>query len=140
MIMGGRIKDREGKVVVSGKRHASRVDSNAGLLDLRARIRVDVGVLARVQAEDVVVHTAELPQEEEQEERARNDVEDAVPDHLGARRDDVRALGQGPADRVRDEHEGEVDRGEDVALAERACLGERAAGCLPEEDPPVRSV
>lgn len=47
-----------------------------------AGVRMDVGVLARVEAEDVVVDAAELPEEEEEEERAREDVEDAVPDHL----------------------------------------------------------
>jgi hypothetical protein len=51
-------------------------------------------------------------------------------------RDDVRALGEGPADRVHGQHEGEEGGGAGAPPAERACVGGRAAGGVPEEDPP----
>lgn len=114
-----------------------RVDGRSSLLGVSG-VGMDVGVLARVEAEDVVVDAAELPQEEEEEERAREDIEDAVPDHLRARADHVRALGECPTDRVRDEHEGEVGGREDVALAEDTACCERVARGLPEQDPPKR--
>lgn len=100
--------------------------------------RMHVGVLARVQAERAVVDASQLPKEEEQEARAGEDVEDAVPDHLRARADDVRAFRQSPADRVGEEHEGEVGRGEDVAAAQDAAGCERAARGLPQQNEPVR--
>lgn len=105
------------------------------LLDA-SRVGVDIRVLPRAEAKHMIVDTAELPEEKEQEEGARDDIEDTVPDHLRAGRDDVRALGESPADRIGDEHEREVCGGEKVALAEGACFSECAAGCLPEEGEP----
>lgn len=107
----------------------------SSLLDASG-VGVDIRVLPRAEAKHMIVDAAELPEEEEQEEGARDNIEDTVPDHLRARRDDVRALSESPADRVSDEHEREVCGGKNVALAERASLGERAAGCLPEEGEP----
>ena len=93
-----------------------------------------VCVLARMQAERRVVDTAQLPEEEEEEDGAGKDIEDTVPDHLARGVDHVRTLRKSPTDGVGDEHEGEVDGREDVALAELASLGECAARGLPEEE------
>lgn len=101
-----------------------------GMLDMH------VGVLARAQAERRVLDIAHHVEEEEQEDGTGDDIEDAVPDHLGRGGDDVRAFGARPADGVGDEHEGEVARGEEVALAEGAFRGEGAAGRVPEQDIP----
>ena len=116
-----------------------RSQTAGALRDLRllgADSGVDVGELAGVEAEDVVLDAAELPEEEEQEERARDDVEDAVPDHLRRRRDDVRALGHGPADRVREEHEAQEACRDEVAAREGAAGRERRAWAVDEEDIP----
>lgn len=94
--------------------------------------------LARLEAERLVVDTAELPQEDEEETRPREDIEDAVPDHLARGGNDVSALAACPADRVGDEHEGEVRRRDAVALADGAACGESRARCMPEEDVPVQ--
>ena len=98
---------------------------------------MDIDPLARVQPEHPVVDVAHDVEEEEEEAWACDDIKDAVPDHLARRGDDVRTLGARPADWVGDEHEGEVARGEDVALAERAFLSEGAARCVHQEDVPV---
>ena len=98
---------------------------------------MQVGVLAGVQAEHMVVDSTNLPKEEEQEERTCDDIEDTVPDHLRGDGYDVGTLSARPRDGVGDEHEGEVARGEDVALAERAFLSEGAARCVHQEDVPV---
>ena len=98
--------------------------------------RTAVGVLARTEAEDVVVNVAELPEEQEQEDRSREDVEDTVPDHLGGDGDDVAALSAGPCDRVGDQHEGEEACADHVAGAERLAGGECSAWGVPEEHVP----
>lgn len=109
----------------------------AGLLRLGgAHGAGGVGVLARREAEALVVDGAELEEEEEQEDRACDHVEDAVPDHLGRRGDDVGALGERPADRVREEHEGEEARGEHVARLERAAGREGRARAVHQEGVP----
>lgn len=59
-----------------------------------------VGVLARMEAKRAVVNVAQAPNEVEQEERAQEEVEDAVPDHLAVYGDDVSTLGAAPCDRV----------------------------------------
>ena len=109
----------------------------AGLLLLRdVRPLLGVRVLPALEAERLVVDGVEAPEEEEQEDGAGDDIEDAVPDHLARRGDDVRALRQGPADRVGEEHEGEEGRGLDVARAEGTPCGEGAAGAMHEQDVP----
>lgn len=97
---------------------------------------MQVGVLARVQAEGVVVDPADLPEEEEEEDRSCEDIEDAVPDHLGARADHIRALRKSPADRVGEEHEREVGRRKDVAATEDTASCKRAARSLPQQCKP----
>lgn len=97
---------------------------------------MDVGVLARVQAKDGVVHVPHDEEVEEEEERTRDDIEDAVPYHLGGGGDDVGTFRTRPTDGVRDQHEGEVGGGHEVALPERALLGEGPAGRVPEQDVP----
>lgn len=96
-----------------------------------------VRVLARREAEARVVDGAQLEEEEEQEDGPGEHVEDAVPDHLGRRRDDVRALGQRPADRVREQHEREEARGEGVARLEGAAGSEGGARAVEEERVPA---
>ena len=75
-------------------------------------------------------------QEEEEEDRAGEEVEDAVPDHLARRRDDVPALGARPRDRVRDQHEREPARTQQVCAPQAWRVGERRAGRVPEEHVP----
>ena len=98
---------------------------------------MQVGVLAGVQAEHMVVDSTNLPKEEEQEERTCDDIEDTVPDHLARGVDHVRTLRKSPTDGVGDEHECEIDRGEEIALLECTSLGERATGSLPQKNEPV---
>ena len=121
----------------SGTDGRSHLRASLDLLRVHDLLHMHVGVLAGLEAERAVLDVAHHIEEEEEEQRAGDDVEDAVPDHLARRGDDVRTLGARPADRVGDEHEGEVARGEDVALAERAFLSEGAARCVHQEDVPV---
>lgn len=114
------------------------LDSTRLLLLRRAHGGNGIGVLARLEAERVVVDRVEAEEEEEQEDGAGEDVEDAVPDHLGRGADGVAALGARPADGVGDEHEGEVACGLDVAGAEGTAGGEGGRGALDEEDVPER--
>ncbi len=67
-----------------------------------------VSVLPGLQAEGIVVCSAELPEEEDQEDGAGKDVEDAVPNHLGGDGDDVTTLRACPSDRVKEEEKGPV--------------------------------
>ena len=97
---------------------------------------MQVGVLAGVQAEHMVVDSTDLPKEEEQEERTRDDIEDTVVDHLSRGGDDITALRQRPADGVGDEHEAEVAGSLDVAGAESTASREVAPWCLDEQDVP----
>ena len=135
---GGLVEHLYRKLVVRDRRASRHLDS-AGLLRLGgAHGGTAVGVLAALEAERLVVDGAQLPQEEEEEDGAGDAVEDAVPDHLGRRGDDVGALGEGPADGVRQEHEREeAGRGE-VALLEGTAGGEGRAGAVDEQDIPRR--
>lgn len=113
----------------------------ASLLCLRgANDAGAVGVLAGLEAEALVVDSAELEEEEEEEDGAGDHVQDAVPDHLGRRGDDIAALGQGPADGVGEEHEGQEARGHEVARLEGTRSGESRAGGVDQEGvPDIRS-
>ena len=113
-----------------------------GLRLLRAPLFGDAAVadvFSRVKAERVVVDGADLPEDDGEVYRRGEAVEDAVPDHLGVDGDHVRALRARPADRVRDEHEGEVPRGEVVAPAHDAAVGELRLGRVPEEHVPAKT-
>lgn len=105
----------------------------------RAGGDTEVGELAALEAECLVLNRVESPEEEEQEDGAGDNVEDTVPDHLGCGGDDVGALGASPADRVGDQHEGEEARSLDVAAAEGTVGGEGGAQALDEERVPERS-
>lgn len=95
-----------------------------------------VDVLARVKAERVVVDGTDLPEDDGEKERRREAVEDTVPDHLRVHGDHVGALRTRPADRVGDEHEGEVARSQVVAPAHDAAVGELSRGRVPEKHVP----
>lgn len=99
-----------------------------------------VSVLARPQAERGHVDGAEVEEEGEEEDGAGDEVEDAVPDHLARRRDDVRALGARPADRVEHEQEREGGGGADVAAAYGTTCCEGRASAMAEQDGPVDGV
>jgi hypothetical protein len=99
---------------------------------------VVVGVLARVKFKGRVVNGTELPEEQKQEDRAGENVEDAVPDHLKRDRDNVAALGTSLRGRVGDQHEGQVACTDEVPDAKGAADGEGTVGCVPEEDKPKR--
>lgn len=104
------------------------------LLDVAGR--AVSSVLAALEAKGGVVYATEFPEEDEQEEGAGEDVEDAVPDHLGGNGDNVSALSAAPGDGVGDEHEGEEARADEVAGAQDGAGSEGRAGCVPEEDVP----
>ena len=93
--------------------------------------------LAGVEAERVVVDAAELPEEEAEEDGACEDIEDAVPDHLGGDGDDVAALSARPGDRVGNQHEREVACSEVVAPADNTASCEARGRRLPEDDGPI---
>jgi len=95
-----------------------------------------IRVLARLQAEGRVVDGAKLEEEEQQEDGAGNAIEDSVPDHLGRGSNDVASFGQGPADRVCQEHESEERRGHKVSSTEGTAGSESRAWTVPEEDIP----
>jgi len=95
-----------------------------------------VSVPTRVEAEGIVVDITEVPQEDEEEDGSREDIEDTVPDHLGGDSDDVTALGARPGDGVDQEEEREVAGAAEIARTEDTSLGEGCVGCLPEEDVP----
>ena len=127
-----------GSFVIISVPGSPRSSDSTRLLRLgRPRRRRDVAVLSALEAKRGVVDRAQLEEEEEEEHGAGDDVEDAVPDHLARGRDDVRALGQRPADRVREKHEGEEGGREEVALAEGAVRGEGRAGAVEQQDVPV---
>ena len=107
----------------------------SGLGGLRVKGRL-VCVLARMQAERRVVDTAQLPEEEEEEDGAGKDVEDTVPNHLGGDRDDVAALCTCPCDGVEEEEQRQVACCEEVSLAEDASSGEGRVRTMPQKDVP----
>lgn len=124
------------RAVVRNRRVSKHLDS-AGLLRLGgAHGGTAVGVLAALEAERLVVDGAQLPQVEEEEDGAGDAVEDTVPDHLGRRGDDVGAFGEGPTDRVRQEHEREEACRGEVALLEGTAGGEGRAGAVDEQNIP----
>lgn len=88
----------------------------------------------------MVVNVAHLPEEEEQEDRACDYIQNTVPYHLGRRGDDIGALRKSPTDGVREQHECEVRRGQDVAGTKSTFLGEGPAWCVPEQDIPEKIV
>lgn len=95
-----------------------------------------VGVLARVEAKRAVVNVTQAPHEVEQEERAQEEVEDAVPDHLAVHGDDVSTLGAAPRDRVNQGDERNEARTAHEAAAD-ACTGaEGRAGAVTQESCP----
>jgi len=111
--------------------------NSTGLLRLGgADVPSGVGILAGLEAKALVVDGAELPQEEEEEEGASDAVEDTVPDHLGGDRDDVAALGEGPADGVGDEHEGQESGRHQIARLESTRSGELGARCVDKKGVP----
>lgn len=144
-VVRGEWRDRKG--VTSTYRllrdSGGRRGCSGGVLDGQALLRADgavravVGVLAAVQAERGVVDRAQLPEVEEEEAGAREDVEDAVPDHLGGDRDDVAALRARPCDRVRDQHEGEPACAREVRGAQARSVGEGGTRCMPEKRVPA---
>ena len=89
------------------------------------------------EAELGVVGVGEVPKEEEQEDGADEEVEDAVPDHLGRVRDNVAALGARPGDRVCNEQEGEKAGTADVRGAQDAAAGECSTSTVEEEYNPI---
>ena len=64
--------------------------------------------LAGLQAEPFIVILPQCSEEEEEEDRTRKDVQDAVEDHLSGYRDDIGALREGPANWVKQPNEGDV--------------------------------
>ena len=126
------------KVLRRRETHRGHRLSAAGFSSLGAHLGVDVGILARVQAKDGVVHVPHDPKVEEEEEWTSDYIEDTVPYHLGRGGDDVRTLRTRPTDGVGNEHEREVGGGHEVALLAGALLGEGPAGRVPEQDVPDR--
>lgn len=80
-----------------------------------------------------------MEDEEEEENWAGEDVQDAVPDHLGRVRDDVAALGARPADRVRDKHECEEARRAQIAGTQDTASPEGRRRALQEEGVPMNT-
>jgi len=119
------------------------------------RAAIIVGRLSGHEAEGAVVHAAEAVEEEEQEDGAREEVEDAVPDHLargacnasrvsmgqiscdrdGRRTDDVGALRAGPGDGVDEPDHGEEAGTAGVRRAQTRAAEERRGAGVCEQQP-----
>ena len=95
-----------------------------------------VGKFAGLEAERGIVNGTKLEEEEQEEYGAGDNIEDAVPNHLRGRRDDIAALRESPADRISKEHERQEGRRLDVALAESTGSRECRTGTVPEEHVP----
>jgi hypothetical protein len=122
----------------ANSRYASAGVAKALLASTSAvRAAVVVSRLARHQPESAVVDAAQAVQEEEQEDRAGQDVEDAVPDHLAADADDVGAFGAGPCDRVDEPDSGEEGGAAHVGRAHGGAGVEGRGTGMGEEQPTV---
>ena len=80
-----------------------------------------------------------MVKEEAEEDGAREDVEDTVPDHLRSGRDDIAALRESPCNGVGDQHERQVSGALQVARAEHAAASEVSSGAVREEDVPFKT-
>ena len=99
-----------------------------------------VCVLAGVQAERCVVNAAQLPQEQEKEDGSGEDVENTVPDHFRGNRNDVSSFRTCPCDRIEQEEEGKVTRGNDVTATKGAASCKGRAGAMPEQYMPIKGL
>lgn len=92
-----------------------------------------------MQAEGRVINTAQLPEEEEQEDRAGKDIENTVPDHLGGHRDNVATLRARPSNGVEEEEEGQISCSKEVPIPKDTSGGEGSVRGVPKEDVPTAS-
>ena len=98
-----------------------------------------LAVLPGLEAEGFVLDVADAEDEDEEEDGAEEEVENAVPDHLGGGRDDVGTLRTGPGNRIEEREEDDEPRTADVARAHAVAGVEPGAGAVSEKDGPRES-
>lgn len=84
-------------------------------------------------ADRIRVNGAMAEEEESSPDRLREDIKDAVEDHLAVRSDDVAALRKAPADGVQVPEEDDPDGADDVGAADSWADGGGVAAAEPEE-------
>lgn len=97
----------------AGTRHILTTRTTQACI-MSARIR-PICVPPRIESKRTIIHRPQAKEEIVEERRTEDEIEDAVPDHLACRGDDVPALAAAPGDGVEHSDESNEPGAADVA-------------------------